>query len=255
MGINWPLVIILCGIALPGIYIAVPRLIDYLLKENSDELKKRISRIAIAQTLVMVFLMCLGGSVLANYTGLGDPILNALLQKSAIVVPIQEMLLPVFIGTIIGLLGFFILYYWLVSSFLDSHTLNIMQKIRGALKLDGSMLYGGVVEEILARWGLMNLVLFFVLLFNKQLSIAILWISIIVSSIFYTLSQLPAYFAAGCLSTRRFAYSLIILNLWLGIVFGYIFWQYGILAAITSHILFHLGWWFYDPPQVEGAKS
>lgn len=252
MKINWSLVIILCGIALPGIYIAVPRLIDFLLKDNSNQLKKRISRIAIAQTLIMVFLMSLGGSVLASYTGLGDPILQAIAQKNYPLLKIQEILLPVLLYTLAGLAIFLIIYYWLIASFLDDLSLQVMKKIRAVLQLDGTMLYGGVVEEILARWGLMNVVTFFALFWNKQISPLVIWISIFISSIFYTLSQLPAYFAAGCPSSRRFAYSLIIINLWLSMVFGYIFWQYGILAAIIAHILFHLGWWVYDKPMTKG---
>lgn len=41
MLINWPLIIILTGLSLPGIVVAIPRLIHFLLPQNSEELRKK----------------------------------------------------------------------------------------------------------------------------------------------------------------------------------------------------------------------
>lgn len=246
MQINWPLIIVLFCLALPGVLIAVPRLISLLLPNNSDELKKRISRFAIGQTLFMVLLMSFGGSVLSPKTGLNASILDGLLQGKAVFEQIQAMLLPVFLVTLGGLVVFFFLYYGLVASILDEKTLQIMHKIRATLRVDGCILYGGVVEEIIARWGLMNVVAFFAILFSGQRNAVIIWSSIFLSGLIITLGQLPAYIAAGCQSSRRFIYSMLLLNLWQSLIFGWIFWQFGILAAMVAHMLFHFGWYLYD---------
>ncbi len=231
--------------SLPGIFIAIPRLINLLLPDSSEELRARVSRIAIGQTLVMVLLMSLAGTVLAERTGLTAALLDAFLVGQPVLASLQKMILPVLLYTLGGLIVFLALYYVVVAKFLDETTLLAMRKMRAALRLDGCILYA-VAEEILARWGLMNVIAFFSILFFARKDSAIMWGAIFVSGAFYALGQLPAYLAAGCQLSRRFIYLALLLFLWQAAVFGWIFWQYGILAAIVSHMLFHLGWTLYD---------
>ena len=40
--------------------------------------------------------------------------------------------------------------------------------------------------------------------------------------------------------------TMIALNLWGSILFGWLFWQYGLLAAMVAHALFHLVWLPFD---------
>ncbi|ASQ44965.1 CPBP family glutamic-type intramembrane protease [Legionella clemsonensis] len=246
MQINWPLVIVLFCLSLPGVIIAVPRLINLLLPDNSDVLKRRISRLAMGQTLFMVLLMTFAGSILSLKTGLNAPILEALLEGRASFSPVQEMLLPVFLVTAGGLMVFLVLYYGVVASILDEKTFQTMRKVRAILGIDGCILYGGVVEEVIARWGLLNVLTFFSILFSGSRSPLIVWIALFLSGIVIALGQLPAYLAAGCQSSRRFIYSMLLLNSWQAMLFGWIFWQYGLIAAIGAHILFHIGWYLYD---------
>ncbi|AHE66166.1 CPBP family intramembrane metalloprotease [Legionella oakridgensis] len=248
MTINWPLVIVLFVLAIPGVFIAIPRLINLLLSKNSAQIKKRLSGLAIGQTLLMVFVMSIAGSVLSVSTGLNASLLESLLRGESVVTAIQDGLLPVFLYTLGGLVIFFILYYGVVASFLDETTLKIMQTLRGSIGLDGCMLYGGVVEELLGRWGLMNLMAFFAILFSGQRGPLIFWSAILISGGMYTLGHIPAYLAAGCQPTHRFFYSLVLLQGWQAILFGLLFWHYGLLFAIIAHMLFHLGWWLYDKP-------
>ncbi|MCL9684796.1 CPBP family glutamic-type intramembrane protease [Legionella maioricensis] len=246
MIINWPLIIVLFGLSIPGIVIAMRRLIYFLLPNNTDELKKRMSRFAILQTLFMVLVMSFAGAVLSSRTGLHDPLLEALLLGKAGLGAFQHILLPTFLYSLLCLLVFLGLYYGVVGSILDDHSFRVMANLRRALGMDGCVLYGGVVEEVIARWGLMNLIAFFAMLFAKQHNEIIIWIAIVLSGLMFGVGQIPAYLAAGCLSTRRLVYSILSLCLWQSLVFGYLFWQYGLLSAIFAHMLFHLGWSFYD---------
>ncbi len=246
MIINWPLVIVLFGLSFPGACIAMTRLIYFLLPNNTEELKKRMSRFAILQTLFMVFVMSLAGAVLSLRTGLHAPLLETLLQGKAGLGALSYILLPTFLYSLLSLIVFLGLYYGVVASILDEHSFRVMANLRRALGIDGCVLYGGVVEEVIARWGLMNLIAFFAMLFAKQHNEIIIWMAIVLSGLMFGVGQIPAYLAAGCLSTRRLVYSILILYLWPSLVFGYLFWQYGILSAILAHMLFHLGWSFYD---------
>ncbi|KTD46831.1 hypothetical protein Lrub_1753 [Legionella rubrilucens] len=247
MLINWPLIVILTGLSLPGIVIAIPRLIHLLLPQNTEELRKKISRFAMLQTLMMVILMSFAGTVLSLKTGLNEPILQGLLHNQPVMGLLQEMLLPVFLSVLVGLLVFFFLYYGVMVSILDDKTLTVLYTMRAALRLDGCILYGGVVEEIIGRFGLMNVIAYFGALFTGRISGGVIGFAMLSSGLLLSLGHLPAYIAAGCAGSRRFAYAMVLLNLWQTALFGWLFWQYGLLAAIAGHVLFHIGWYLYDP--------
>lgn len=246
MKINWPLIFILFCLSIPGVWITMTRLIYFLLPNNTEELKKRISRFAVLQTLVMVFVMSFAGAVLSLRTGLNAPLIEGVIQATAVLNSFQSMLLPMFLYTVLGLVIFLFLYYGVVESILDSHSFQVMSRLRTALGADGCVLYGGVTEEIIARWGLMNLIVFFTMLFGIQHNDLIMWISIIICGLVFGVGQAPVYLAAGCLSSRRLIYSIVLLYLCQSLIFGFIFWQYGIFAAIMSHMLFHAGWALYE---------
>lgn len=246
MVINWALAIVLFGLCLPGIFLAIPRLIKLLLARNSAEMQKRISGYAMIQTVIMAGLMSFAGTVLSQKTGLTAPIFAALLQGKPVLSLLQSLLLPVFLTTIIGLGVFLFLYYGIMASILDNHSLNALRKMRAAFRLDGCILYGGVVEEVIARWGLMNVIAYFGLLLVGKITPVILVISLLLSGLLLNLGHIPAYLAAGCAGSRRFIYMVLLLGLWQAIAFGWLFIHYGLLAAILAHNLFHLGWYWYD---------
>ncbi|STX29982.1 Uncharacterised protein [Legionella beliardensis] len=244
MTFNWAITAFLFFLALPGVYIVIPRLINLMIPHNSKELKSRFTRIVTVQTLLMVLLMSSAGSVLSLVTGLGDPILDALLQGKSVLDSIE--LLPVLIATGLGLILFLVLYYGIATKVLDDKTLAIMKKLRTTFGIDGCLLYGSVVEEILARWGLLNVITFFVFLYADEKQPILIWAAILLNGLIVTFGHLPAFIAAGCLITKRFIYTMLLLHITQTILFGWVFWHYGLLSAIFSHMLFYLGWYAYD---------
>lgn len=247
--LNWPLIIVLFSLALPGVFIAIPRLVNFLLHKAQASMQKRVNRIAVIQSLLMIFVMTMAGSVLSRITGLGAPVIQTFLDSGDLGWPLLlDSLLPLFLFTAVGLFIFFAIYYGLLPSFLDKDTYQSMSQLRSAVGLDGSMLYSGIAEELIVRWGLVNLLVFFGILFIKAHHPMIVWIAILLSSVLYTFSQLPVYVAVGCAFNRRLIYALLLAYGWQGLLFGLIFWQYGILAAMIAHMLFHLGWWVYQKP-------
>lgn len=246
MTINWPLIIVLFCLCIPGTCIAMTRLIHFLLEQNTEELKKRFSRYATLQTLVMVFVMSFAGAVLSPRTGLNAPLLEGLLQGKGEWGSFQAILLPTFLYALGGVIIFCGLFYGVAGSILDEHSFQIMKKLRSALGLDGCVLYGGVVEEVIARWGLMNVVAFFALMFAKEKSTSVIVVSICLSGLLFAVGQIPAYIASGCIPGRRLIYSVVLLSLFQSLLFGFLFWQYGLISAILAHMLFHLGWAQYD---------
>lgn len=246
MLIDWPLIVVLFCLSLPGVLIAMTRLVRFLLPNNSEAVQKKASRLVIFQALFTVLAMSFVGAILSTRTGLSDPVLVPLLQGKEVLNTFLGSLLPTFMYAVASFVVFALLYYGIVCSILDEQSLEIMNKLRLALKPDGLLLYGGVVEEVIARWGLMNLVAFFALLFTRQMSTSVIYAAIVISGLLFVVGQIPIYIAAGCKSYRRLVYSLTLLSLCQSLFFGWIFWLYGLLSAILAHVLFHLFWLCYE---------
>lgn len=247
MDINWLLVLLVVVISVPGVFVVMPRYVAFLLPKHSIELKRKATRFVIGQSILLVLAMSVCGVLLSSRTGLQDPLLHSLMQGQFALNSFLAIFLPVLGYSLLVFFLFCILYYGVVHAILDTHSLEVLRQLRLALKLDGCLLYGGISEEVIARWGLMNLVTFFSLLFAQQVSHhAVVTASLFISSLMFAVGQIPAYIAAGCVASRRFAYSFVLLSLCQSLVFGLVFWQYGLIASIMAHVLFHLFWASYD---------
>jgi hypothetical protein len=249
MNPNWWVIGTLLCISLPGTLIAIPRLVAFLIPSHSERTKQRASLIIIAQTLLTTLVMIASGVFLSEKTGLQDPLITTLLNGQGDFLNFfLAMLIPITLYTLLGFVIYCALYYGVAQSVLDEKTIEVFALLRQALKWDGCVLYGGVVEEIIARWGLMNLLGFIALLFIPQMDHTFMsCTALIFSGVLFAMLQAPIYLAAGCASNKRFLYVLMLLSLCQTVLFGCIFWHYGLVASMLSHMLFHLFWYYYDP--------
>ena len=75
---------------------------------------------------------------------------------------------------------------------------------------------------------------------------AVVWFAIVVSGVLFGLVHAPSYLAAGCRKSPMFFTAVISLNLGASLIFGWLYWQVGLEAAMIGHMLFHLVWWPFD---------
>lgn len=105
-----------------------------------------------------------------------------------------------------------------------------------------AMLYGGITEEILMRWGLMSLLVWMGWKLLKQgvalPSQGIYQGAIVLAALVFGLLHLPATAAITSLTPLVIIRALL-LNGIAGIAFGWLFWQYSLEAAMLSHASFH----------------
>lgn len=243
---HWPLIIVLFCISIPGIVIAMKRLMFFLLAKSSDEIKQKFTRFAIVHTLLIVFVMSVAGAILSKRTGLNASALEVILLGKAGLSALYPIVLPTLLYSVAGLIVFCYLYYWVTGSLLDKQSVATLHAMHKALGLDGCVLYGGIVEEVIARWGLMNAVAFFGLILVNEASSTLIVLSLLFSSLIYAIGQVPFYLAAGCTSNRRVVYSIVFLSFSQSLLFGFLFWHYGLISAIMGHMLFHFGWYQWD---------
>jgi len=112
------------------------------------------------------------------------------------------------------------------------------------LPLAVRVLYGGITEEVLVRWGLMTVLVWagWRLLRRNSLqpSYGIIWSAIATSALAFGVFHLPSVAQAlPVLSAYMVAY-VIVGNALFGLVAGYLFWRYGLEAAVIAHVSAHV---------------
>ncbi|WP_429841610.1 CPBP family glutamic-type intramembrane protease [Brevibacillus sp. FIR094] len=132
-------------------------------------------------------------------------------------------------GVAVGLL-----VKWVDRYFFQPHMTTIMGKEPISSRFFGflSSFYGGVCEEVLMRLGVMTVVVF---LAQKMGWMGIsYWLGICVAAIVFAASHLPTNYMTYGKGNVVTIWTLL-LNGILGILFGFLYWRYGLEAAIISH--------------------
>lgn len=108
--------------------------------------------------------------------------------------------------------------------------------------------YGGIGEEVLMRLFLLSLIIFITsrLFRRSQPSVAIIWPSIVLVAVIFGLSHLPAT-AAITPITPIIVTRAIVLNGIGGVIFGWLFWRKGLVAAMIAHFTADLVIHFFYP--------
>lgn len=247
---NWLLFTVLVLICLPGLFIGMPRLISSLQSTIAANLKPGqklppyaiLVGVGIVQNVIIVAIAAAVGVVTRAHTGLDAPILNAFLSGKIPLDMMKTAVLATILSVTVATFLFLVFYYRFLRPRLDKQTVQGMESLRLNLGVWSRLLYGGIVEEVIVRWGLMSLLVWLGTLLAKSPTPMVIWIAIMLTGILFGLGHLPSHFAAGCQKTPLFIGSVIGSNLWLSLTFGWLFWQYGLLAAILGHMLFHLIW-------------
>ncbi|MWV65394.1 CPBP family intramembrane metalloprotease [Halorubrum sp. JWXQ-INN 858] len=118
------------------------------------------------------------------------------------------------------------------------------------------LLYGGITEEVLLRWGVMAPVAFVLWWGRRKLggggdgvgergaigetpSAPVMWAAIVVSAVVFGIGHLPAL-AAVVEVTAAVAVRTVLLNAIVGIALGWLFWRRSLETAMVAHAAFHV---------------
>lgn len=106
------------------------------------------------------------------------------------------------------------------------------------------ILYGGILEEILLRWGLMALIAWAGWrLFGRDNAgpgPAVMWSAIVLAALLFGAGHLPTAAAMAPLDATL-VLRTVLLNALGGLVFGWLFWRRHLEAAMLGHASTHLG--------------
>jgi hypothetical protein len=190
-----------------------------------------------AQSAFIVALAVWGGVALASPVGLHAPAFEAAALRRPIMAALKPQVLP---GLVAGVPGGLMLFAFLrllpapIAALQDQFTPPLYARI----------LYGGITEEVLLRWGLMTVFTWLTWRFVQRQSgavkVQVVWLAIGASALLFGAGHLPAaHFLIGSLN-RQVVFSVVGLNAAFGLLFGWLYWRRGLESAMVAHAMTHL---------------
>lgn len=202
-----------------------------------------IKLLSIIQTTIILSLAVFVGIALAPKVGLSSPLAESAAGGGRLIPVLMPQVVPGLVGGLVG--GITILLAWLLwKLFLPPEFVRRAEELNKVLPFLTRLLYGGITEELLLRWGVMTLLVWVAwrLLQKKQgKPRTICFVSaIIISSFIFGLGHLPIASALAVDFTVSIVSYIIIANSVFGLIAGYLYWKKGLEAAIIAHMLAHV---------------
>ena len=192
---------------------------------------------SILQNAVLLALAVWAGVGLSRSLGLGAPVFEATLSGTDVWAALKPQLIP---ATIVGVLTGSLLIY--LSHIAPAELLALGQTTE--ISLAAKLLYGGITEEVLMRWGLMTVLIWLPwrLIQKKDGLPHLKYVvgGIFAAALLFGAGHLPAASALGASLTPAVVSYIIVGNTLPALLFGYLFWRRGLEAAILAHALAHL---------------
>lgn len=197
-----------------------------------------ISLASLAQSSVLLALAVWAGVALAPKVGLRAPAFEAAVTARSVASALRPQLLP---GLVAGVLGGAALFA--IGGYASPAALAEVQQ-RFALPILARVLYGGVTEEVLLRWGLMTALVWLAWRFLQRRTgtprAIYFWLAIVVSALLFGAGHLPAAAMLVGELTAELVLFVVGVNAAFGVLFGWLFWRYGLEAAIIAHGTAHV---------------
>ena len=204
-------------------------------------IKPAIKILALVQPTVLLLVAVIIGIALAPKVGLSSPFAECLAAGERCFPALRGQLVPGLIGAFVG--TFFIVLTSLISRpFFKEETLERIHAIGTVVPLPTRLLYGGITEELLMRWGLMTLFVWIAwrVLGKKDLKPIYFIVAILISSLIFGVGHLPIALLMAPESSNVVIPFVIIANSAFGIVAGYLYCKYGLESAMIAHVVCHV---------------
>lgn len=187
--------------------------------------------IAVIQTAVYTLVCGFFGYILAEKTGLWKPIR---FEKPKVII---TLLISVVMGIV------FSLDYWTFGAVIP----GIREAAEAGMTVNGviaSVLYGGIVEEIMLRLFMLSLIAFLIrkLFFRKADSTptGVIIAANVIAALLFAAGHLPATLITFGELTPMLLFRCFLLNGGFGIVFGWLYRKYGLCYSMLSHAAVHI---------------
>jgi membrane protease YdiL (CAAX protease family) len=198
--------------------------------------------LSLVQPAVLVFVAVLVGVVLAPKVCLKSPVAEAAAGGTDLVSALKPQIIPGIVGGLTG--GVAIVLLGLLSKpFLPAEVVALIADFGKLLPLPTRFLYGGIIEELLLRWGLMTFLVWALWRLlqrgrNKPQA-AHFVVAILISSVVFGIGHLPIAVLLIPQPTPALIVFVIVANSLFGLIAGYLYWKKGLESAMIAHMLVH----------------
>jgi hypothetical protein len=237
----------LFGLGLLGVLSLVPTIITQLDAVPPELAALPAPLVAVVSVLNPVILLAIAvalGTLLAHRVGFISLVAEKVRHGTAIWprlrphIPMAFVAGIVFMAVVIGLDA-------LMNPFADRDLVNQTATIGDLLNgLLVGVFYGGILEELLLRWGFMSLLLWIGWRVVQRGQGAprpwLVWTAIVLAALLFGIGHLPAL-AALVEPTPLLIVRTVLLNALGGVLFGWLFWRRSLEVAMVSHAAFHVG--------------
>jgi hypothetical protein len=196
--------------------------------------------LSLVQPALLVLVAAALGAVLAPAVGLrsrvaaraaGDRVAGSFRAEARLAVPAG-------LATGVVLVGLDLAYWTVVGG--PDPTPTAAGAVLAGVPL--RLLYGGLTEEVLLRWGLVTLLVWAGWRLTgrpETPSPAVAWTAVVVAAVAFGVGHLPAVAATTPLGPALVART-VALNAVAGVVYGWLYWRRSLEAAMVAHAATHL---------------
>ncbi len=199
--------------------------------------------LSLIQPAVILSVAVLVGVVLASKVGLSSPVAEAAASGGNLASALKPQIIPGIVGGLAGGVSL-VLIALVLKPFLSPEVVARIGEFGKILPLPTRLLYGGITEELLLRWGLMTLLVWAAWrLFQKgqdRPKPAFFVGAILVSSLVFAIGHLPVAFMLFPEPTLALILFVIVGNSAFGLIAGYLYWKKGLESAMIAHALAHV---------------
>ena len=189
------------------------------------------------QNAVLIGIAVALGLWLGKKIGLGAPLITAWLNREAIGARLRPILAPSIICGVLIAVAIIALDVLIFAKYIP----DVSSKIKPTRLWQDllTIVYGGITEELLMRLGLFTVIAWALHRIRggteSRPRSSILWIANIITALIFGLGHLPAM-AMLVPITVGIVVRSIALNGIGGLVFGVLYWRYGLEAAMLAHL-------------------
>jgi hypothetical protein len=236
--VNWGEFLLLWAAGVFGVVAVIPYSLT-LQKSRLQELRMPLQVVIPAQVFQNAILIAMAvglGLVLAKHTGLGTPLIARWLAGEQVIQDLQAIIAPalllgVGVSLVILILEVAVFAPRVPESLRSSPQAPVWQRILAAF-------YGGITEELLTHLGLLTLLAWLLGRLSHTPeglpSSVAMWTAVVLTAVLFGLGHLPTTAALAPL-TPMVIIRAVALNGVAGITFGYLYWAFGLVAAMLAH--------------------
>jgi membrane protease YdiL (CAAX protease family) len=247
----------LFGLGFIGVLSLIPLIIsqvEALPPELLDQPQAVIVLLSLLNPLILLALGVAIGTLLAHRVGLRSLIAEKVRTGAAIWPQLRPQLVTAFMvglifsAAVLGLDAF-------LNPFAGTELANTASTSEtptlGALltQLALGVLYGGITEELLLRWGVMTLLAWLgwrlVQRGRGAPHPALIWTAIVLAALLFGLGHLPAMASLVAL-TPLIVFRTVLLNALGGLIFGWLYWRRSLEVAMVAHAAGHVGFFLVN---------